>query len=1091
MSNLSNLVASYGREVRDNLKGPGQQEALITRPVANFIQGFGTRVLQRKTVAHDQVSELAGAVRPDFGVRVDELLVGHVELKAPGVSLDPETYSSSSHNGKQWARLANLPNLLHTNGLEWRLWRYGELALPPVYVHAKDLKNFRGDLEAPESLSALLAAFLSWEPSPIRNVIQLTTTLAPLATMLREEVLAAVRGERKEKRGDPSLQPASLPFTGLASDWRSMLYPRATDSEFADGFAQTVVFALVVALSEGVELSTTSLTDVAKKLQPHHGLLGRSLALLTNYIDSTPTAMAIEIINRTLSAVNWGEVSRGRSDVYLHLYEHFLDAYDPEKRRESGSYYTPVEVVDSMVRLTDDAVIAHFAEPAGLGSSAVSIIDPAMGTGTYPLSILRHVGAGARSRGSGAVSDAISDAVSRIYGIEIQSGPFSVAELRLTQAIKDMGGAVPSSGLNIYVADTLEDPEVTENRSLSYALQLIAAQRREANEVKLKLPIQVCIGNPPYRERSLSLGGWITEGTDSRTGRPPIDAFRQAGNGRQEFNMANLYAYFWRWATWKVFDSSGGGPGVVCFITATGYLAGPAFRGMREYLRRESSRGWIINVTPEGKRPPAKNAVFNIETPVAIALFVREAANDPNIPADIKYREVHGTREEKFARLSEIHLDDGEFRSVRSGWSDPFLPSENAVWDQSPALEDLLSWRVTGVSANRGWVRAPSEVVLSERWRALVVEDDIEMKKKFFKESGTSSVYKGKKPLPGAGTELATQEPIVDLIIPYAPPTERVTFRSFDRQYVISDSRLFDRARIDLWRARMSNQIFVVEQHSISPGGGPGLYFSSLLPDINAFDNRGGRVVPWLNPDGSFNLTPGLQDVISEMQGPGRVGDLIYYIAAIVGHSGYTRVFKEELRTPGVRIPITNDPVLWDEAVEVGKRIVWLHTFGERGAEGVDLVSALPQIERIEPPAYETSVGQALPAGVFYEEGTGIIRLGQGSWSQVDPRVWAYVVGGQKILQSWVSYRRANPKGKNSSPLDGIVADSWSPQWSAEFDALLVTLTSLVELEPIQDRLLSSILSNETVNLDGLVDRGLEYPLSGDRSKPLRDTHSA
>jgi len=74
-------------------------------------------------VPHDEVSELDGSVRPDFAIRVGGLITGHVELKAPGTSLDPASYGASTHNFRQWQRLRKLPNLLHTNGTEFRLWR--------------------------------------------------------------------------------------------------------------------------------------------------------------------------------------------------------------------------------------------------------------------------------------------------------------------------------------------------------------------------------------------------------------------------------------------------------------------------------------------------------------------------------------------------------------------------------------------------------------------------------------------------------------------------------------------------------------------------------------------------------------------------------------------------------------------------------------------------------------------------------------------------------------------------------------------------------------------------------------------------------
>src|SRR5699024_431776 len=160
---------------------------------------------------------------------------------------------------------------------------------------------------------------------------------------------------------------------------------------------------------------------------------------------------------RALSAADWDRISAGRQDVYLHLYENFLSAYDPNLRKKSGSYYTPTEVVDAMTRLTDEALKHYLQVEQGLASNNIAVIDPAMGTGTYPLSVLRHVARDAEDYGAGAVSDAVSSAAQRLYGIELQSGPFSVAELRLTQAVRDLGGELPEKGLNLYVADTLEN----------------------------------------------------------------------------------------------------------------------------------------------------------------------------------------------------------------------------------------------------------------------------------------------------------------------------------------------------------------------------------------------------------------------------------------------------------------------------------------------------------------------------------------------------------------------------------------------------------------------------------------------------------
>ena len=77
---------------------------------------------------------------------------------------------------------------------------------------------------------------------------------------------------------------------------------------------------------------------------------------------------------------------------------------------------------------------------------------------------------------------------------------------------------------------------------------------------------------------------------------------------------------------------------------------------MREYIRRTCSHGWIINVTPEGNQPPAANAVFNIETPVAIALFLRQKDTDADQPSRHQVPRHPRHQARKFDALAELDL---------------------------------------------------------------------------------------------------------------------------------------------------------------------------------------------------------------------------------------------------------------------------------------------------------------------------------------------------------------------------------------------------------------------------------------------------
>lgn len=1043
---------------------------------------------------------------------VDGVLTGYVELKAPGKNIDPASFTKKSHEYRQWQRLRNLPNLLYTNGTEWRLYRYGEPVLTSTgcdAVHMQGSFSGYGTLSAPDALATFFLNFLRWAPSPITSANQLVETLAPLAALLREEMLLGLSAQEKtykaeqakaKKKGEEDFV-IPPPLVGLRKDWRDTLAPSTSNEEFADSFAQTVVFSLVVALSEGHDLSLETFSTMAGRLRSQHGLLGNALGLLTEHLDEKSSLYnALAVIVRVMGAASWKYISGGKSDVYLHLYEHFLKVYNPEQRKKTGSYYTPVEVVDQMVRLVDDALRTYLGKEHGLASEGVSVIDPAMGTGTYPLSVMHQV-AKTESLAPAARTRALNRLAKNLYGFELQSGPFSVAELRLNETLKEMGADIPEDGLNLYVANTLSDPYAKYKPLSGNTLRLLSQLSNKATRVKREVPIQVCIGNPPYKDKAEGMGGWVESGFRSADVASPIlDDFRAPGMGRYEYVLKNLYVYFWRWAFWKVFEDSfralEGQPdsaqraGVVCFITADGYLHGPGFAGMREYIRRSASRGWIINVTPEGLRPPAKNAVFAIETPVSIALFLREENTDEETPADIRYVALHGTFAEKMQALATLDLDGAGFEPVRSGWGDKFAPESGGDWDSYPELPDFYASYFPGVKPNKTWVYAPSESVLQERWAELIEGNDLEVRAERFKETRDTKITEGKKPLPGSDTFQGSLESLNDQIvrefIPDTPNIVQVGYRSFDRQYILADSRFLHMPSPKLWEHRIPEQIFIVEQHAHYPKAGPGLYFSALIPDMHAFNNRGGRAHPTLTTGGTPNLTESATQMLRERFGDNAPGDLVYYLATLTGHPGYVRTFDEPLQQAGIRVPLTADLKLWERAVRLGKQVVWLHTYGERGEPlpGMKYLHQLPEGADYTLPTPTVDMGRTMPekkpsfspdpVDSLSEEknnpAMGTVSFGQARCENVEKCVFDYTIGGNQVLGLWAKYRLKKPVVRRSSSLNDIVQRDWPEAWSEEYERLLYTLTHLVHLEPAQEKLLDEVLAGEQIFREEFVD---------------------
>lgn len=1084
---VGDAVSAFGAACQAKLGGPGDREAKIRTPLEGLLGAAGDH-LGVKAVFHDEVRDTERQVRPDYGVSVKGAITGYVEVKAPGRGIDPTRFTG--HDKRQWDRQRDLPNLLYTNGTEWRLYRDGELYAGPVEFGGGTLDDAGTNLTGPPEFETLVTDFLRWHPAPITSVGALVRAIAPLTRLLRGEVLDQLATERRAVAA--GADKYSQPFLGLARDWRALLFPSADDDTFADGYAQAVTFALLLARTEGIDVTGRPLHEIGAELGADHSLMGKALQLLTDDV-ATDFKVTLDLLVRVIGAVQWERVRRGRRDTYLHLYENFLEAYDNNLRKQSGSYYTPREVVEDMVRLTEEALTTRLGRSAGFRDPDVLTVDPAMGTGTYLHTILERVAEQAeRADGPGAVPGVVSQVAGRLTGFELQMGPYAVAELRAADLLASHRATPPPGGMHLYVTDTLDDPYAAPSQ-LGSGLHLIAQSRHEANKVKAKANVTVVIGNPPYKELANGEGGWVENGSAAHGGnaRAILEDFFDPTAGRFKAKLKNLYIYFWRWATWKTWESTpteaddgDGDAGIVCFISTSGYATGKPFTGMRKYLREHASEGWIIDLTPEGQTPDVPTRIFpGVRQPLAIGLFIRTSGTPTDQPATIHYRAVHGSQAEKFAALREMTLDGTGWRYARTDWTAPFTPAAASGWDDFPALSDLMPWYSPGVFPTRSWVYAPSAQILRDRWSTLITETDPATKPVMFKEGRDATLLKTKEPLPGTDT---TQQTAISVHGDNAPAGPiRVAYRSFDRQWVLPDSRLMDMPRRDLWAARIPGQVFILEQHSHTISDGPALVFSSLIPDFDAFNNRGGRTLPLLNPDGSANLAPGVEAALARRLGREVTAqELLAYTAGVVAHSGFTRRFADELTTPGIRVPITTSPDLFAEAVTIGELVMWVHTYGERftgtGRPPSDV--RFPHGDTRQPLA-QTPI-TVMPADVSYDPSRQVVVLGDGMFGPVAPPVWEYMVGGKSVIKSWVNYRKAEPGGKKTSPLDHMHVEVWDPDWTTEFIDLLTVLTRLVDLEPAQADLLDCIVSGPVLTMDDFRTAGVRWPATAADRKP-------
>jgi hypothetical protein len=1096
---LSSAIAAFGAKAKEKLSNPaasGQPEDQLRTPFEQLlgelseISNIGKAAVS--AVGESSVSDLK--TRPDFAVTVHNALVGFVELKAPGKGADPRKFKDS-HDKLQWEKLNSLPNIIYTDGNAFSLWQNGQLVGSVVGLIG-DIESSGNKLQAPPGFLGLFESFLRWEPVPPRSAKDLAETTARLCRLLREEVTE-------------QLALKSEALTSLAADWRKLLFPDATDDRFADGYAQAVTFGMLMARAKKIKLAT-GLQQAAAELSHTSSLIGAALRLLTDNAENQETLKtSLGTLTRVLDAVDWSKISKDRPDAWLYFYEDFLEVYDNELRKQTGSYYTPPEVVGAMVALVDEALrTSRFGLHAGLAAPAVTLADPATGTGTFLLGILRRIAETVKAdEGEGSVNGAINSAVKRLIAFEMQLGPFAVAQLRILAEIVDLTGASPKTPVRMFVTNTLGNPDDDEGW-IPGILAPLAKSRKEANKIKREEPITVVIGNPPYKVKSKGLGGWI-EGETKKDGRyaPLADWMPppEWGVGLHSKHLRNLYIYFWRWATWKVYDHGPGSKtGIVCYITVAGFLSGLGFQKMRDYLRRTCDDIWVIDCSPEGHQPEVNTRIFQgVQQPVCIVLASRSAKSKPDIPANVRFQALPSVlREEKFKALSALTLNSDKWIECPSEWRAPFLPVSQGAWATFPRLEDLFAYHGSGVMPGRTWIIAPDEESLEKRWQKLIQAPEAEKEQLFHPH-----LRNGK---PG---DKHTKRIVKNALPGYEPRPHTIAdeqgtsltpahygFRSFDRQWIIPDNRVINQPNSELWEIRSDNQIYLTAFTEESPTNGPALTFTGLIPDLHHYKGSfGGRVFPlWRDAQAREpNYPPKMLAFLAQKYGHAvSTEDFMAYVAAVAANPAYTKRFEDDLSTPGLRIPFTSNWNIFAEAAELGRTILWLHTFGERMADPKKGRAAQPprlpagKTPRIPSAGAISQESTEMPDSISYDATKKRLHIGSGYVENVEPGVWNYEVSGKQVLLQWFSYRKADRERpiigdrRTPSPLGDIQPEHWLAEYTTELINVLNVLGWLVNLEPAQAELLNKICSGPTISGDELRDAGaLEVPAKPKRGK--------
>lgn len=231
-----------------------------------------------------------------------------------------------------------------------------------------------------------------------------------------------------------------------------------------------------------------------------------------------------------------------------------------------------------------------------------------------------------------------------------------------------------------------------------------------------------------------------------------------------------------------------------------------------------------------------------------------------------------------------------------------------------------------------------------------------------------------------------------------------------------------------------------------------------LIPNLHHYDGNGDRAIPLFRVS-KLNLRPAF---LAQRYGqPVNGEDVMAYLVAFAANPAFATPFQPE-------------------AVQLGRRVIWLHTYGERFSAPTDgSPKGPPRLPKAIAPripaegAISDSPG-AMPETIAYDAAEQRLLVGNGYVEHVTPAVWNYEVSDKQVLRQWFSYRqkdRGRPVMGDRRPpskLEEVQADHWLAEHTTDLIDLLNVLGLLVELEPQQADLLERLCAGPMISLGEL-----------------------
>ncbi len=745
------------------------------------------------------------------------------------------------------------------------------------------------------------------------------------------------------------------------------------------------------------------------------------------------------------------DTAEGRQKLIVQLYDTFFATAFKKTVDKLGIVYTPVEIVDFILRSADDVLREHFGQ--GLTDEGVHILDGFVGTGTFITRLLQL--------GLIDPKDLARKYAHELHANEILLLAYYIAAVNIETTYQDLRGELGDPGdyepfPGLILTDTFQSWEEGDTLDTTVFVQ------NNARLERLKaLDIRVIVGNPPYSKGQRSANDDNANDTYPGLDAAIRDSYAARSSATNKNSLYNSYIRAIKWALLRVADR-----GVVAFVTNGGWLDSNTNDGMRLALADECSDIYVINLRGDQKgdwkREGGKVFGEGSTTAISIQLLVKDPLRPG--PTRIHYFDIgeYLTTEQKLAKLDSAATVSGldNPKSITPNEAGDWLNQRRADFSTFLAIGDKLEASIFhlysgGLKTNRDvWCYNASRTSLTRNMSTLI--DTYEADRKGGRRGPSATLDP---------TRISWNRGLLADLERGRPrrfdehAMRRSLYRPFTTQHVY-----FDRALNDM--VYRLNDLFPTQvqgNHGFTLTGPSshyafGVIGTDALPDLHLLDT-GQFFARWRYErveaeDGMLSLDTAYDDDNEVIDGYRRIDnitdhalttfrtaygdritkdDIFFYVYGLLHSPDYRETYAADLKKMLPRIPFVTDP--WPY-VEAGRRLSDLH-LGYETVEPYPLVGlddpaptgdAAYDHFRVEKMAF-AKVRDPETKKLVAERST-VIYNSRITLSGIPEEAYRYLLGSRSAIE-WI-LDRYQVKVDGGAKGSGIVNDP--NDWSREVD---------------------------------------------------------